>query len=147
MIGIIIEEGALPPEAMEALEGMMDMRRLNEALSKANLVRALAASMIALTKGDTARMVAECAELLERAPAVGTDLTPERMAERIVKIAALPKSVNITPEGDFWCADILHPDGWARLDIGKQAREGLAKAYAAKYGTKAQNAPTTPTPQ
>lgn len=93
----------------------------------AHMLRKLAKSMLADADGDKAHLIAHCKALLDHAPKFG--LTPTVMAERMTRIAALPKAHTVNPEGRIYMARIDNPLGdgsvWCALDMSETFRKTL----------------------
>lgn len=112
---------------------MDSLRLLKEAEDCAVLIRSasilcsLARGVVAETDGDMEHMVRHCKDMLAHKPMEG--LTPNIMADRIKRIAALPKSHVINDEGRVYMARIDNPLGdgsvWCALDITETFRKTL----------------------
>lgn len=93
----------------------------------AAMLRKLATDLVAETNGDMDRMVRHCRDMLAHKPMEG--LTPTIMAERMKRIAALPKSHVINDEGRVYMARIDNPLGdgsvWCALDMSETFRKTL----------------------
>lgn len=95
-------------------------------IKSAVTLRNLAIRMVA--DADSAEdLREECRELLKHRPMA--DLTPTIMAERLTRIAALPKSVHINDEGRIYMVRIDNPLGdgsvWCALDMTETFRKTL----------------------
>lgn len=95
-------------------------------IKSAVTLRSLAIRMVADVDGPE-ELVEECRELLKQRPMAG--LTPTIMAERMTRIAALPKPVHINDEGRIYMARIDNPLGdgsvWCALDMTETFRKTL----------------------
>jgi hypothetical protein len=93
----------------------------------AHMLRKLAKSMLADANGDSAHLIAHCKALLDHEPKFG--LTPTVMAERMTRIAALPKAHTVNAEGRVYMARIDNPLGdgsvWCALDMSETFRKTL----------------------
>jgi hypothetical protein len=112
---------------LDSLRLLKESEDCAKLLSSAHMLRALATSMVEETDGDMERMVRDCKKMLAAKPMEG--LTPTIMAERMKRIAALPKSHHINDEGRVYMARIDNPLGdgsvWCALDMSETFRKTL----------------------
>lgn len=137
-------------DALEMARSFIDTDRITELQRDARLFWTLARNMLAL-HGDTIGLRMACDELLEAFNPDKDNLTGETLADKFVRIAALPQPSEVTEDGDVWLATISDPVGdgsvWCKLPISDFTRRGLAKARQERLNRARIEAPSTRTPQ
>lgn len=76
-----------------------------------------------------------CRHMLADPEAPKDKLTPEVMAERVRKIAALPRHAEVTDDGSMFAVDLMSDDVWSEIPLPDDFKAGLAKAKLANSGT------------
>lgn len=142
---VVILEGDKADNVIESLQALLDLDKLGKAEQGARILHTMARGMVAKANGDEAALLTECSKLLHiHNPAPG-HLTPEVLADRLTRIAALPKHAEVMPDGSVYFAAVSDPLGtgevWCEFSISEATRKGLTAALGAKGAVPA---PTTP---
>lgn len=126
----VIEIGGegLPKEVMESLGAFNDVRRVQQAAEQAMFMWRMAKEFV--RRFDGPGLVEECVNLIREG---GLPVTPEVLADRMQRIAALPKPVECKPDGSVYMAAMTNPLGngevWCEFPMGEKAKEGFAAAH------------------
>jgi hypothetical protein len=124
--------GGIPDELMNTLTLMRVMARLERLADAAKNIHYI--SRRAVEENPTREALLGWARHMLTLPDAPKDgsLTPEIMADRTARIAALPHGVEITDDGSLYAVNLMSDNVWEEVQLPQPLKDGLAKAKLSK---------------
>jgi hypothetical protein len=128
IVMIEMGDGGIPDELMKTLTLMRLMGRLESLANAAKSIHAI--SRRAVEENPTREALLAWATHMLTLPDAPKDgsLTPEIMADRTARIAALPHGVEVTDDGSLYAVNLLSDNVWEEVKLPDTLKAGLAKA-------------------